>query len=89
MKSLENKQQYLINRGLTESFLDEKILKDKVFCDYNSKIKDNPNYTILHSLFFWINKKENNMKINQINLPQIGNKSDIKGNKKQESFSIV
>ena len=56
MKSLKNSKQYLNNCGSTETFLDEKILKEKIFCDYNIKIKENPNYTILHSLFFWINK---------------------------------
>ncbi len=56
MLTLENKEQYLDNSGSMEQFLDLNYLKEKIYFDYNIKIKDNPNYTILHSLFFWINK---------------------------------
>ena len=62
MKTLDNKKQYLNSKGLMQTFLDKEFLKGKVFCDYNTKIKENSNYTILHSLFLWIHK---NIKISR------------------------
>lgn len=56
MISLENKDEFLKNIDTTEIFLKTDYLNEKVFYDYNTKIKNNKNYTILHSLMFWINK---------------------------------
>lgn len=42
---------------LTQPFLNDKIIEEKVLFDYNQKIKNNPKYTKLESLFYWINHK--------------------------------
>ena len=51
----KNDCEFYLNSGeLTRPFLDKDYILEKVMLDYNSKIQKHPNYTILESLFHWI-----------------------------------
>lgn len=53
LKSLDANK-YLFGGNLTQPFLDDDFVLNKVMSDYEAKIKTNPNTTKLHSLMAWI-----------------------------------
>lgn len=47
-------KKYLNNGFLTEPFLDIEYIKEKVLCDFNKKKDRIEEYTLFHSIFYWI-----------------------------------